>query len=997
MKRSWSELRKRASGEDRDRHWKSLEELADTEEFRAFVDDEFPHRTPDWNDPESRRRFLKLMGSSLALAGAAACTKQPIEEIVPYVHQPPEFTPGKRLYYATAMSPQGIGTGLLVESHLGRPTKIEGNDLHPASLGATDGHQQGSVLSLYDPDRSQAVLHNRQISTWGSFLAAFAGIQQKADANGGQGIRILTGTVGSPTLGALFQELQARYPRLVWHQYEAAGRHSERAASLSAWDAPVTPVYHFDRATTIVSLDADFFSFPTPGHLRYARDYTERRRRATRRATNGSVEPTQLYAIESSPTLVGAMAENTLRLSSGGVTRFAAQLANRFGIDVQTPSPDEATAQWLNAIAAELEQHRGASLIVPGEFQPPEVHAAAHALNQALGNQGQTVTYIDRIEVQPVDELASIRQLAADMRAGKVDALLMLGTNPVYDAPADLNFLDAMQKVGFRAHLGSRENETAYYCHWHIPEAHYLESWGDARAYDGTASIVQPLIEPIYGGKSQIDLLNVLLDDAGRSAHDTVRDYWFQQRGLEGSFDEFWRKTLHDGVIPGTAFAGRTPPPPRLLPFSADAEPNGDESFELNFRPDPVIRDESDANNGWLQELPETQTKVTWDNAVWLGPRTAERLGLETGSMVELTTDAGTIAGPVWVLPGQPDRCLTVHLGYGRKLAGRLGNGVGFDVNRLRTSTSPWRTTAQLRARPGKFNFATTQDTQTMWDREPVRLVQLTEYLKTPDQALPPEPPEPMLFPEWPYTGHKWGMSIDLNSCIGCQACMVACQAENNIAVVGKEQVAMGRHMNWIRVDRYYQGSLDTPNTYYQPVPCMHCETAPCELVCPTGATNHSEEGLNQMVYNRCVGTRYCSNNCPYKVRRFNFYLYSDWNTESLKGVRNPDVTVRSRGVMEKCTYCIQRIERARIDAKISDRELQDGDIVTACQQACPAQAIVFGDLNDPNSRVSRLQQQPRNYGLLEDLDTRPRTTYLAKLRNPNPALDGPDVEGKDE
>ncbi len=949
------------------KYWRSLEELASTAEFRLFVDDEFPNRTPDWNNPASRRRFLTLMGASVALAGASGCTVQPKEVIVPYVRQPEEVVPGNPLFYATAMCTAGVATGLLVESHLGRPTKIEGNPQHPASLGATDATMQASVLTLYDPDRSQAVTRNGAISDWSSFLTALTSARDLAGLKQGAGLRILTGTVTSPTLAAQMKEFLTAFPSAKWHQYEPCGRHSARAGSLMAFGKPVNTIYRFDRADVIVSLDADVFCSTIPGGIRYARDYSARRRAA---AADQTAPAPRLYVAEGSPTIAGGMAEHRFRMRTSEVEAFASNLLH----------------DSTSAVAKDLNAHRGSSIVIAGEYQPPRVHAVAHSLNQSLGNVGKTVLYTDPVEANPVDELASLGELVTHMRSGAVGILLILGGNPVYDAPADLNFLDALKKVDQRVHVGLYSNETAAWCHWHVPEAHYLESWSDARAYDGTATLVQPLIAPIYAGKSSHDILNVLNDHLDQSAHDTVRDYWeSQHKGKDA--DDFWQTSLHDGLVAGTAF-GEITPAAAKVPDQASAVTG----LEIVFRPDPAIGDGAMSNNAWLQEMPKAQNKMTWDNAVWISPKSAQHYGVTTGDVVEIVVRGRKVDGPVWIMPGHADESITVHFGYGRSRAGKVADGVGFNAYAIRDSAALWTDSgATLTRKSGGYLFATTQHTQTMEERDPFRVATFSAYHNNPQFANPPEEhvsDTHTLFPLWQYKQHKWGMSIDLTACIGCQACMVACQSENNIAIVGKEEVAKGRHMNWIRVDRYYRGSLDDPEVYYQPVPCMHCENALCELVCPVAATVHSGEGLNEMVYNRCVGTRYCSNNCPYKVRRFNFYLYSDWNTESLYGMRNPDVTVRSRGVMEKCTYCVQRINRAKIGAEREDRPLTDGEIVTACQQACPAQAIIFGDLNDPNSKVAKLKQQQRDYSLLEDLDTRPRTTYLARLRNPNPDLE---------
>jgi len=988
---------------DQIKYWRSFDELSQTPEFRAFVEDEFPNRTPDWNDAGSRRKFLTLMGASIAFAGASACTVQPAESIVPYVRQPEDFVPGKPLFYATAApGPGGIATGVLAESHLGRPTKIEGNPQHPASLGATDTFMQASVLTLYDPDRSQTVTRNGYIATWGGFISAITAARDKtADRSSdpsndrpkdhpsvprGAGLRLLTGTVTSPTLGAQIQDLLTALPEAKWHQYEPCGRHAARAGSVAAFGKPFNTIYRFDRANVILSLDADFLCAGMPGGLRYARDFTDRRRAA---AESPNSTPPRLYVAEGTPSITGGIADHRFRMRTSEVEAFAAEVMQAGG---------DVGSQRYASITRDLFANRGASIVIAGEHQPARVHAIAHDWNARLGNVGKTVIYTDPVEVNPVDQIASIAELVRDMNGGAVDTLLILGGNPVYDAPADLGFLDALKKVNFRAHLGLYSDETAEYCHWHVPRAHYLESWGDARAYDGTASIIQPLIAPLYGGKTAHEVINALLNNGDEHPLDTIRGYWQSQKRPtkksdvlaqdDADFDTFWQVSLHAGMIAGSAFPERTPPAPKI-PEPAVSEGSG---LEIVFRPDPAIGDGAFSNNAWLQEMPKPQSKLTWDNAVWISPASARYYGVETGDVIEIEFKGRRVEGPVWVLPGHADESLTIHFGYGRTRAGRIGDKVGFNSYKLATTDAMHHGSgvSLTRKRHG-YQFASTQHTQTMEERDPFRVGTLTRYHQEPEFARPEEKRvagNHSMFPLWNYNQHKWGMSIDLTACIGCNACTVACQAENNIPVVGKEETAKGRHMNWLRVDRYYSGPMEDPQMYFQPVPCMHCENALCELVCPVAATVHSGEGLNEMVYNRCVGTRYCSNNCPYKVRRFNFFLYSDWDTQSLFGVRNPDVTVRSRGVMEKCSYCVQRINRVKIDAEKADRPIQDGEIVTACQQACPAQAIVFGDLNDPNSRVAKLKRQQRDYGLLEELNTRPRTTYLARLRNPNPDLE---------
>ena len=888
----------------------------------------------------------------------------------------------------------GYATGLLVESHMGRPTKVEGNPSHPASLGAANVFAQASVLTLYDPDRAQVVIYRGRIGDWSKFLTSMDQNRAELLIRKGAGLRILTGIVTSPSLADQIRSMLAQFPQAKWHQYEPGSRDTVREGSKLAFGEYVNTVYHLDQADVIVSLDADFLT-AGPGAVRYARDFANKRR-----VTGPESTMNRLYVVESTPTVTGAMADHRFPLRASDVEAFARALAAPLAGKTGSAAPGRVPASWIPALVRDLQKHRGASLVIAGEQQPPAVHALAHAMNDALGNVGKTVHYTNPVEANPVNGIESLKELVAEMQGGQVDTLLMLGVNPVYNAPADLHFKDSLLKVRTRIHLSLYEDETAEQCHWHIPEAHFLESWGDARAYDGTISIIQPLIAPLYDGKSAHEILAVLAGQEEASGHEVVRGYWQRQKP-GADFEQFWQTSLNNGVVADSALA---PKPVKLNPALSTAAANAANAggIEIVVRPDPSIGDGSFANNGWLQELPKPLTKLTWDNAALVSPTSARKLGVNNGDVVKLSGNGQAVEAPIWITPGQADDSLTLHLGYGRQRAGHVGNGRGFNAYLLSTAENPWISSATLEKTGKTYQLVTTQHHHIMGkegeereeesvaalQRKLVRSATLEEFHKNPEMIHEEgEENGPSIYPGYAYNGNAWGMSIDLNSCIGCNACVVACQSENNIAVVGKDQVARGREMHWIRVDSYFEGGISNPGIYNQPVPCMHCENAPCEYVCPVGATVHSPEGLNEMVYNRCVGTRYCSNNCPYKVRRFNFYLFSDWTTPSLEPLRNPDVTVRSRGVMEKCSYCIQRINRVKIAAEKEDREIHDGEILTACQQTCPAQAIVFGNINDKDSRVAKLKAQTRNYGILTDLNTRPRTTYLAKLRNPNPEI----------
>lgn len=997
-------------------YWRSLEELSESAEFQQYLQREFPEGASEWN--ANRREFLTLMGASLALAGLSGCGSQPLEKIVPYVQQPEQIVPGKPLYFATAMTMSGLATGLLVESHMGRPTKIEGNPKHPSvpatfwqgseqtAPGVSDVFSQAAILTLYDPDRSQTVTNAGEISTWDAFLTALRPKLEGQASVKGRGIRLLTETVTSPTLAAQIGEFRTMYPESQWHQFEPVNRDNELAGAKLALGEYVSTHYHLDRADVILSLDADFLT-SGPDHLRHALEFANRRDVKT--TPTGQADMNRLYVLESTPTLTGAKADHRLPLRAGEIEAFAIALAARLGVGVDEPQGTaltDTTRHWLETIAADLQNDRreddpGASLIVTGPWASPLVHALVYAMNHALGNVGKTVTYSDPVEAAPVLQNESLRELVADMQADQVDVLCILGGNPVYTAPADLRFAAALDKVPLRIRLGQYEDETSERCHWHIPEAHFLESWSDARAADGTASIVQPLIAPLYQGRSSHELLSTMLGKPGRSSYDLVKEHWQQQLN-DPDFEAVWQTALHNGFIPGTALPSKDVAAAQLSDVlkrtlaSGGLERLTPDQVDVVFRPDPTIWDGRFANNGWLQELPKPFSKLTWDNAALVSPALAERLQLQNGDVIEVEHDGRNLQAPVWIVPGHPDQSITVHFGYGRTRAGHVGTGAGFNAYQFQSSTSPWHLGgAKLRSTDRRVPLAATQHHHLMEGRDLVRagtLEQLRDNPHHPEfmQSHQHGAATSLFSPdEHPYESYKWAMTIDLNRCIGCNACAVACQAENNIPVVGKDQVARGREMHWIRIDSYYDGEPANPRVVHQPVPCMHCENAPCELVCPVGATVHSDEGLNEMVYNRCVGTRYCSNNCPYKVRRFNFLQYSDLETPSLKLLNNPNVTVRNRGVMEKCTYCVQRISAARIQSEKENRSIHDGELVTACQAACPSQAIVFGDLNDSDSRVKQQTDDPLNYALLGELNTRPRTTYLAALRNPNPKLEG--------
>jgi MoCo/4Fe-4S cofactor protein with predicted Tat translocation signal len=1028
-KMTLAEVRAKLEGKTGRRYWKNLDELAETDSFQELMREEFPRQASagEWADPVSRRGFLKVMGASFALAGLAGCTKQPDEPIFPYVKQPEDLVLGKPMYFATAHPFPTGAVPVLVKSDAFRPIKLEGNPEHPMSKGKSDGFTQASLLDLYDPDRSKSVYYRGEKSAFGDFQQAFAAAAKKT--NGGQGIYFLSETITSPTLAAQWKQVAAKYPQAKLVQYEPVNNDTGRAASKAAFGDYYDTMYKLEDADVILSLDADFLGgIAFPGFLPLAAAYAERHRFDKDKTMN------RLYVVETNPTVTGFKAEHRLALKPSDIDAFAGALAGG-----SATVSDPQTQKFLTAVLADLKKSGGKCVVIAGPQSSAACHAAAIAVNESTGAVGKTVFYTETVNSVPSEQTADLKSLVADMNAGKVQWLVMLGVNPLYNAPADLEFAAAFNKVPTTAHLGMLQDETGIVSTWHINKAHYLESWSDARAYDGTISIIQPMIDPLYGGKSAHDVLQALLDPS-LGGYDVVvanaKSY------IKGDFANAWRKALHDGWVADTAFTPKTLSGKATAPVAKPAAGG----VEIKFLADPSLYDGRYANNGWLQELPKQVTNMSWDNAALMNMDLMAKYSIEENDAIELSLNGRKVITPVLMSPGHPNDVVTVHLGFGRTAdSGRVGAGVGFNAYALRTSDAMLSAGGlQIAKGKGTYDLCVTkvhniehrgkfaqtglehpefdnQGTYSLagheaFERSIIRYATLEEALANPKYATEGtesghttvnkvgynpqgEPPEhnDSFYPDaWRYdhtdasthiAQNKWGMSIDLNSCVGCNACIVSCYAENNIAVVGREQVKIGRNMQWLRIDTYFEGDLHAPRAHFQPMTCQHCESAGCEQVCPVGATVHTPEGINTMVYNRCVGTRYCSNNCPYKVRRFNFLLYSDYDTESLKLMRNPDVSVRSRGVMEKCSYCLQRIEAVKIEADKNNRPIMDGEILTACQQACPTDAIVFGNLNDPNAKVTKRQAEERSYQVLADLNYRPRTQYTAGVINPNAEL----------
>ena len=967
--------------------WSKINELTESEDFQTLLRQTFPSQTNRWLEGD-RRTFLQLMGGSLGLAGLGACTRQPDEVIAPYSRNPEAIIPGKPRYFATALPRPTGALGILVESHMNRPTKVEGNPEHPASLGATDAIAQAEILGLYDPDRSSSVLHLGQIATWDDLTTALEEMLDRVAVGQGRGLRILSGNLNSPTLLRQRDALLEEHPEAIWHHWEPIDEENVIAGVEAAFGEQAHPVYEFAEAQCFLSIDADFLSDDGMA-VRNMRGFAD-----ARRVPVDQGHRPRSYVAEASVSSTGSVADHRVGARPSELEGVLRAVAKALGLAVTAPNLRPALARFAAAAASDLEAAGARGLVSVGRHCAPKLHQIAAAIQERLGAIGTTVRYVPTIDPRDRSRVESIGALTEALRAGEVEALVVLGGNPVYDAPADLNFGEAFEQAKLRVHLGLYEDETSKLCHWHVPMAHTFESWSDTRALDGTASVVQPLIAPLYDGRTAHELLAALARQPGVSAHDLVQETWRARRADldDKAFDAFWMTTLHDGLVTGSAFESLAVSGARLDVGPPPAPVAG---IEVALRPDPNVLDGRYANNAWLQETPRPMTRLVWGNAALMSPSTAAAQGLEDGDVCRMQHGELTLDAPVWTTPGHPDDVITLHLGYGHRTLGSIADGVGFDAGALRSQGSLWNLAGvELKGTEEREQLVSVQDHDSMDGRDPVRLVALAKLASDPEHVFPSHGEHSWddlsMYPDHEYDGYSWGMVIDLSSCTGCNACMVACQSENNIPIVGKDEVALGRELHWIRIDRYIEEPIEGEEllVHHQPVTCMHCERAPCEVVCPVGATVHGDEGLNEMVYNRCVGTRYCANNCPYKVRRFNFYHYADYETETLKLGNNPDVTVRSRGVMEKCTYCVQRINEARITAKVEDRGIRDGEVVTACQGSCPARAISFGDINDPNSEVSRLKAAPHNYGLLEELGTKPRTTYLAKLSHPNPELE---------
>ncbi len=1001
-------------------YWRSLAEHADTPEFRELCEQEFPAGALPDEASVSRRGFLQLMGASVALAGMAGC-RWPKEAIVPRAKREPGVEPGKARQFATAMELGGIATGLLATSYDGRPIKIEGNKAHPTGSGAAGSFAQASILELYDPERSRHPIQGTGESetqrTWTDFDAWATTHFSEMAATGGRGLHFLREASSSVALSAEIASCRRRFPNAVWHQYEPVSLDNTAAGSVLAYGMPLRSNPNFERAKVILSLDSDFLA-AHPAAIHFAGEFAKGR--------NPGTGMNRLYSVESAFTQTGGISDHRLPMAAGDIEPFAIALAARLLNNAGSGLSGDYRAlagqlaakanghfddKAIDAITKDLLHAGKGALVLVGERQPAIVHALGHLLNEVLGATEHSVELIPLGDNDPDKGglLESFAGLVRAIDAGEVTTLVMLGGNAAYDAPADLKFAESLNKVGTRLHLSLYRNETSRLSTWHLPRAHYLEAWGDSRAWNGALSATQPLIAPLYAGRTPLELVHQFTTGEKANGYDLLREHLkpvIRAAGNPGGdFEGSWRQLLHDGALadsavrPGSYSVDTRDLSQALAGINAAAH-TGDLSIE--FLQDGSVFDGRFANNSWLQEVPDPMTKLTWDNAALIAPSFAKEHGLDTGDLVKLSVGGREIEAAACVMPGQPANSVALTLGYGRSAAGGVGNGAGFDAYRLRSSDHyHFANGLEIKKTGGRYPLAGTQDHYLIdpkgaaeRDRRAGILARegsLAQYKKEPGfaRAQDHHPPLLSLWKEHAYEGHRWGMSVDLNGCTGCNACVVACQAENNIPVVGKQEVLNGREMHWIRLDRYFHGEPDAPTISHQPMACVQCEMAPCESVCPVGATTHSSEGLNDMAYNRCIGTRYCANNCPYKVRRFNYYNFHKGLEEVGKLAFNPEVSVRSRGVMEKCTYCVQRIQNVKIKAKNEGRNIADGEIQTACQQTCPTGAIRFGDLNDPGSDIAAQHGDQRAYSVLGELNNKPRTAYLARIKNTNPALAG--------
>lgn len=992
-------------------YWKSLNELAKNQEYQKFVEREFPENATELTDGFSRRGFLAIMGSAVLLA-SCDFARRPVQKILPYSKQPEDIVPGVPLFYASAIPFLGSVDGVVIENHEGRPTKIEGNDMHPGSKGATNVYTQASVLGMYDPDRSKKVLKDGQPSTMEDFVAFAA--DYFSDRN--KRIAFVSEASSSPTYARLKENALSTFSNASWTTYEVFGEENAVAGNEIALGERLRTYNHFDKADVILSLNDDFMAGTHPNSVEYAKAVSSRRK-----VTGTDSVMSRIYAVEDSFSLTGSYADHRLKVKASEIPAFTYALAAALSKQVnglnafRNVSNKFSNHKWVSVLVDELINNKGRSVVTVGLQHAPEVHAAVAAINIALENR-PTVSYLRVPHLQQSGP--TLAELAKELNAGDVDAVVMVGTNPVLSAQ-NVDFASALENADQVIHLSDYVDETSKIANWHINRAHYLESWGDGYSFKGDLSIIQPQIRPLYDGISEIEFLHIIINGELASGYDLVQDTF--GRLYRRNTEDRWKDILHDGVIVRNefdtrVFSLRSGFANRIASALNTPEHSG---IEIVIRPDASLFDGRFANNAWLQELPDPMTKITWDNVALMSPMTAESLGVENEDVVEITANGKTIRIAAWIQPGHVDGSITLTTGYGRDGIGRVANSWidyttgGVDVYPL--LGEHFFTSAQVSKTGETYEIACVQDHHSLEGRDMYRMATIDEYRDNPDFAsfldvhtypVPgmkeaEEKGEDVpisLFDEqtFPDSEPQWGMAIDLNSCFGCGVCIVACQSENNIPVIGKKEVNRGREMHWIRNDRYYVGDdVDEPMAVHQPVPCMHCELAPCEQVCPVAATTHSEDGMNQMTYNRCIGTRYCANNCPYKVRRFNFFNYpkeflvTGDEPDIIQMAMNPEVTVRFRGVMEKCTYCVQRVNRAKIEAKIETGSPKpaDGAVKTACQSACPADAIYFGDLTDENSEVAKMKRNERNYQMLEELNTRPRTSYMAKLRNPNPAL----------